>query len=150
MDDLASSAEFTEAISNVEYSDCVICFYIYSTLTKLISVFIHIAQVTFSNLALGPGFSGHYWRYVAIAFQSSTIVIRCCLSVVCRLSVWLYCDKTTVNRITRFSHKAAKVSSVSTVSLKTKFEGVPSIGAQPILWWFTTLRYCYCTLHTCI
>jgi len=41
---------------------------------------------------------------------------------VCRLSVTrVYCGKTTANRITRFSLQ-------NTVSVKTKFEGVPSIG----------------------
>jgi len=39
------------------------------------------------------------------------------------LFVRLYCDKTTANRIKQFSLQ--RVSTVSMVSLKTKFEGGP-------------------------
>jgi len=65
---------------------------------------------------------------------------------VCLSVMWVCYDKTTDHAV--FTAKQLRVSNVSTVSLKTKFERVPSIGAQPMLGWLTTLPNCYCTIHT--
>ena len=52
-----------------------------------------------------------------------------------------------------FTAKQLRVSTISMVSLKTKFEGDPldrRLGAQPMLERLTTLPNCYCRLHTYI
>jgi len=52
----------------------------------------------------------NFQRNVAIALQSSAVVIRYCLSVVCLSSVTrVYCDKTTANRIMRFSLQGSQL-----------------------------------------
>ena len=68
--------------------------------------------------------------------QSFAIVIRCCLSSVMRV----YCDKTAEARITRFSLESSNCRIFSTVSLTTKFEGVPSIKAQTMVGLFSISR----------
>jgi len=60
---------------------------------------------------------------IELILQSSTIVVRCRLSV---STTRVHCDKTTTNRITQLSPRTSgRVSTVSMVSIKTKFEGGP-------------------------